>query len=361
MNDKRDETTTRTSAGDTATQIAAERGKDPWTENPLASEDDTKAREKAAPAEAKLDWERDLVNRLAFAAINEQRRARRWGIFFKSLFFIYLFALLLWYFPTEQSDISLGGEHTALVEIKGPISDNALASADNIVRGLRAAFKDGNTRAVILRINSPGGSPVQAGYVYDEIRRLRQKYPQIPLYAVAADICASAAYYIASAADEIYADKASLVGSIGVLMDGYGFVETLKKLGIERRLITAGENKAFLDPFSPQKPEHRQFMQELLDTVHRQFIEAVKNGRGERLSDDPVIFSGLVWSGDKSVELGLVDGLGSASYVAREIVGVEKIKDFTPRPNYLDRFAEQLGASMSESVLRLIGLQPGLK
>ncbi len=341
---------------------AADKPVDPWTDNPpVSGQSPDDAPPAAGTAREETAWERDLVNRLAFAALNEQRRARRWGIFFKSLLFIYLFALLVWYFPTEEGDISLGGPHTALVDIKGPIADNAMASADNIARGLRAAFKDGNTRAVILRINSPGGSPVQAGQVYDEIRRLRQKYPDIPLYAVAGDLCASAAYYIASAADEIYADKASLVGSIGVLMDGYGFVDTLKKLGVERRLITAGEDKAFLDPFSPLKPEHRAFMQGLLDNVHRQFIEAVKNGRGERLADDPKLFSGLIWNGDQALELGLVDGLGSAGYVAREVVGVDKIKDFTPRPNYLDRFARQLGTAMSEAMLQLVGAQPGLR
>ena len=294
------------------------------------------------------DWERDLVNRLAFSAINEQRRTRRWNIFFKSAFLLYIVGILFLYMPDETGDIHIG-PHTAMVELSGPISDNAFANANTIITGLRNAFKDKNTKAVILRINSPGGSPVHAGYINDEIERLREKYPEIPLYAVVADICASAAYYIAAAADEIYADKASIVGSIGVLMDGYGFVDTIEKLGVERRLMTAGENKAFLDPFSPVKEKHKAHMQDLLDNVHDQFINEVKEGRGDRLKDHPGVFSGLVWSGDKSVDIGLIDGLGNISYVAREIVKQEKIVDFTPRPDYFDRFAERLGVAMGSS------------
>jgi len=297
----------------------------------------------------KQSFEQDVLNRLAFAAVNEQRRTRRWGIFFKSIVVLYAFGLLYLYMPKSTSDLSIGS-HTALIEISGPITDSAFANANNIISGLRAAYKDKNTKGIILRINSPGGSPVQAGYVNDEIYRLKKKYPNIPIKVVVTDICASAAYYIAVAADDIYANKASIVGSIGVLMDGYGFVDTMKKLGVERRLLTAGENKAFLDPFSPVKPEHQAYMQGLLNNIHDQFIAVVKKGRGERLLDHPKMFSGLVWSGEKSVDLGLIDGLGSVGYVAREIIGEEKIVDFTPRANYLDRFAEKLGASMAAAL-----------
>lgn len=300
---------------------------------------------------SKNDWERDLINRLAFAALNEQRRARRWGIFFKAILFIYL-GTLLYFLSGEIGETGLGGgDHTALIEINGVIAADAQASADNIVTGLRAAFKDKHTKAVILRINSPGGSPVQAGYVYDEIKRLRKKHKDTKLYAVITDICASGGYYIAAAADEIYADKASLVGSIGVLMNGFGFVDSMKKLGIERRLLTAGEHKGILDPFSPLNKVEQKHVQGILDGIHKQFINAVKEGRGDRLKDSPKLFSGLFWNGDEGVSLGLVDALGSSSYVAREIVGVEKIVNFTTRPNYLDRFAERIGATMANILI----------
>ncbi len=306
-----------------------------------------------------VEWQRSLINRLSFAALNEQRRARRWSVFFKGLGFVYLFMVIYMFFPKQSTDLHLG-RHTALVDISGEISDSSAANADTIIGGMRDAFEDKGTKAIILRINSPGGSPVQAGYVYDEIVRLRLKYPTIPVYTVVADLCASAAYYIASASDKIYADKASLVGSIGVLMDGYGFVETMKKLGVERRLMTAGEHKGFLDPFSPVKEADQQFMQELINNVHLQFITAVKKGRGDRLKDDPLLFSGMIWSGDKAVENGLVDGLGSASYVAREIVGEEHIVDFTPRPDFLASFADRIGIAGAKSLAGEF-MVPGMK
>jgi len=290
------------------------------------------------------NFERDILNRLAFAAVNEQRRARRWGIFFKTSVLLYAIFLLYLYLPSDAGDIKIGN-HTALVEISGPIAGNALANANTIIGGLRAAYKDKNTKGIILRINSPGGSPVQAGYINDEIYRLKEKYPDIPIKAVVTDICASAAYYIAVAAGDIYANKASIVGSIGVLMNGYGFVDTMKKLGVERRLLTAGDSKGFLDPFSPVKPEDQAHMQGLLNNIHDQFIAVVKKGRGDRLLDHPKMFSGLVWTGEKSVELGLIDGLGSVGSVARDVIGEEKVIDYTPRPNYLDRFAEKIGVS----------------
>ncbi len=304
------------------------------------------------------NWQRDVVNRLAFAALNEQRRARRWNIFFKSILLAYLFLIFFaLYLPQQGGKPITVGKHTALVDVKGVIAADADASADNIVTGLRAAFEDENTVGVILRINSPGGSPVQAGYVYDEIKRLRKKYPDTKLYAVVSDMCASGGYYIAAAADEIYADKASIVGSIGVLMNGFGFVDSMKKLGVERRLYTAGEHKGMLDPFSPVKPDEVAHVKHMLDTIHQQFIKAVKDGRGDRLKDDPQIFSGLFWTGEEGVKLGLVDGLGSAGYVAREIIKQEKIVDYTPKPDYLERFAERFGMAMADTLARITGAE----
>jgi len=329
---------------------------DAWTRGEVVSDPVDKADKKEDKKTTGSEWEKETLNRLAFAAINEQRRSRRWGIFFKSLFFIYLF-VIIFYIPTDWGEGGIShDEHTALIDLEGVIAANTQASADNLVRGLRAAFKDKKTAAVIMRINSPGGSPVQAGYVFDEIKRLRKKHPDTKLYAVVADICASGGYYIAAAADEIYADKASIVGSIGVLMDGFGFVDTLEKTGVERRLMTAGKYKGVLDPFSPLKKPEVQHVQNLLDTVHRQFIDQVKAGRGDRLSANPDLFTGLFWNGEESVKLGLVDGLGSTSYVAREIIGVENIVDFTPRPNYLDRFANRIGVTLADVIANSFGL-----
>jgi protease-4 len=276
------------------------------------------------PANANEDnpkWQEEIVNRLAFAALNEQRRSRRWNIFFKTLFLAYLFLIFFaLYLPEETGKGITVGKHTAVVELNGMIADNTEANADDIVAGLRAAFRDENTAGVILRINSPGGSPVQAGYVYDEIVRLREKYPETKLYAVITDMAASGGYYVAAAADEIYADKASVVGSIGVLMNSFGFTEAMDKLGVERRLYTAGEHKGMLDPFSKENPADVAHIKTMLNNIHQQFIDAVKQGRGDRLIDDPNIFSGLFWTGEESINLGLVDGLGSSSYVAREII-----------------------------------------
>jgi protease-4 len=305
---------------------------------------------------ADTGWERDVLNRLAFASLNEQRRARRWSIFFKGLMFLYLFALLALMLPGQQGGSVKLGRHTALVEVKGIIADGTEASADNIVTGLRKAFEDKNTAGVILRINSPGGSPVQSGYVYDEIKRLRAKYPAIPLYAVVSDMCASGGYYIAAAADSIYANKASVVGSIGVLMNGFGFVDAMDKLGVERRLLTAGEHKGFLDPFSPSRPEDVAHIKTILGDIHTQFITAVTEGRGARLKDDPALFSGLVWTGEQGMELGLVDGLASASQVARDVIGAENIVDFTPRPHYFEKLAASLGTAMANGMGTVLGM-----
>ena len=303
------------------------------------------------------NWERETINKLAFAAITEQRRSRRWTMVFRGLVLVWMFSFLaLAIIGEQEANLELGA-HTALIEIKGVISDDAEASADNVISALRKAFKNKHAAGVILRINSPGGSPVQAGYVNDEIIRLRNKYPDKPLYAVITDICASGGYYIAAAADQIYADKASLVGSIGVIMNGFGFTGTMDKLGVERRLLTAGEHKGFLDPFSPLKNEEVTHIKQQLDNLHMQFIDVVKNGRGDRLADDEKLFSGYIWSGEKSVELGLVDALGSSSYVAREILGEEKIVDYTVRPTFIDRFAERIGASMGKSIATSVGLE----
>jgi len=310
---------------------------------------------------ARDDWHRDLVNRLAFASVNEQRRARRWSVFFKCLLAVYLGALLLLYWPGEWPAIDRPSDkHTALVEMKGLISDDTEANAETVIEGLQDAFQDDKTAGVILRLNSPGGSPVQSGYIYDEIKRLRKKYPDIPVYAVVTDICASGCYYIAAAADEIYADKASLIGSIGVRMGGFGFVGSMDKLGVERRLYTAGENKGFLDPFSPAKPSDIEHANKLLENIHEQFVTAVREGRGDRLQEDPKLYSGLIWTGQEGVELGLVDGMGSSAYVARELVGAEDIIDFTSAPDLLKRLSDRIGVSVANHLSNLLGADIGM-
>jgi len=307
----------------------------------------------------KEEWQADVISKLAFAAVDEQRRARRWGIFFKALFFIYILVILISALSSSDGGSKLGkaSVHTALIEVQGVIAAGSEASADNIIQGLRAAFKEPKAKAIILRINSPGGSPVQAGYVYDEIKRLRKLHKNKKVYAVVADMCASGGYYIAVAADEIYADKASMVGSIGVLMNGFGFTKAMEKMGIERRLYTSGTSKGFLDPFSDVKASDKAHVQTLLGTIHKQFIDTVKEGRGKRLVDDEKLFTGLIWTGEESVALGLTDGLGSSSFVAREIIEAEKIIDYTPRPNYLDRFADRLGIAMASIFERNFNLQ----
>lgn len=296
-------------------------------------------------------WERKVLEDLAFAALNEQRRSRRWGYVFKGLMFVYLIAVLMLMIPS--SDLPAAKKkHTALVEINGVIAADAEANADTIVTGIRDAFDNKNAQGLILRLNTPGGSPVQAGIINDEIKRLQETRPDFPVYAVIQDVCASGGYYIAAAAKEIYADKASIVGSIGVRMDSFGFTKTIEKLGVERRSLTAGENKAFLDPFLPMKETDIQHAHDMLDNIHQQFIDVVKAGRGDRLADDPRLFSGLFWSGEQSLPLGLIDGLANSSTVARDIIGAEDIIDYTPRPDYLDRFAGKLGASLSQMMLQ---------
>jgi protease IV len=286
----------------------------------------------------------------------EQQRARRWGIFFKLLGFACVFLVLFLVLASiGAGDRGCVDKCTALVELRGELDSDGRASADNVIAGLQAAFKEKGTQGVILKIDSPGGSPVQAGAINDEIRRLRAKYPDTPIYTVVEEICASGAYYVAVATDRIFVDKASLVGSIGVIMEGFGFVGTMDKLGVERRALTAGENKDFLDQFAPIVPRQKEYAQSMLDEIHQQFIAAVKQGRGARLKETPEMFSGLVWSGQRSIELGLTDALGSVNSVARDVIKAEDVVDFTQQETLADRVARKFGASMGSTFASSVG------
>ncbi len=301
-------------------------------------------------AEQEKNWERETLEKLSFAALKEQKTARRWGIFFKLLTFAYVTFLLLILFQWRgDGDVMSGTQHTALVQLDGVIDAKGEASAEKITGALQSAFKDKNTLGVILRINSPGGSPVQSGIIYDEVRRLRGVHPDTPLYVVVEDICASGGYFVAASADKIYVNKASLVGSIGVLMDGFGFTGGMEKLGVERRLLAAGENKGFMDPFSPVDPAQKEYALGMLKDIHQQFIAVVKQGRGKRLKDNPELFSGLIWTGQKSVELGLADGFGSVESVARDVIKAEHIIDYTEKSNPVERIAKRFGAAAAKS------------
>jgi protease-4 len=281
----------------------------------------------------------------------EQRRARRWKTFTSIAWLFFFVLVFLWLVgaTAPRRDTVSTGKHTALVELRGVISSDARASADKIITSLQAAFADRNTQAVVLRINSPGGSPVHAGNIHDEIKRLRQKHAEIPLYVVVQDVAASGGYYVAAAADRIYVDKASIVGSIGVVMDGFGFTGAMEKLGVERRLVTAGSNKAFLDPFSPTNAEQSKYAQQMLNEVHEQFIKVVREGRGKRLKETPEMFSGLVWSGESSIRLGLADGIGSLDQVARDVVKAETIMDFTAEDSFSEQLARRLSSGAATS------------
>lgn len=292
--------------------------------------------------------DRDILEQLASESLKEQRRARRWSIFFKTFFAIYLVVVLFLFL--DEGFAPTTDDHTALVELEGVIADDGDVDADRVVGGLRSAFEADSAKGVILRINSPGGSPVQARYINAEINRLRKKHNNKPIYAVVSDVCASGGYYVAVAADRIYANEASIVGSIGVLMNGFGFVEAMKKLGIERRLMIAGKYKGMLDPFSPRDPVAEGHHQEILEQIHEQFIDAVKEGRGDRLVDNEDVFSGLFWTGEQAKKLGLVDEFGSASYVARDVIGQETIIDYTPKANILERFAERIGMAIAKTL-----------
>lgn len=300
------------------------------------------------------NWERGVLEKLAMSALQEQRRARHWSIFFKILMFgylgIFLFFLAGW---IGNSGLTRSGKHTALVDMHGVIAAETEANADSVISSLQDAFKDKHTQGVILRVDSPGGSPVQSGYINDEILRLRAKYPDIPLYVVVEDICASGCYYVAAAADKIFVNKASLVGSIGVLMDGFGFTGAMEKLGVDRRLLTAGKNKGFMDPFSPVNEGQKEHAKKMLADIHQQFIEVVKQGRGQRLASSPDLFSGLIWTGKKSIELGLADEMGSLESVARDVIKAEDIVDFTTHEGLTERLAKRFGAGMASALQEL--------
>ncbi len=294
-------------------------------------------------------WEHELIEKLVLASVVEQRRARRWGIFFKSLLFLYLLAVsIAAYFPLSDRSFSTGGKHTAVVDISGIIFDGTKADAEAVIKGLRAAVKDENTQGLIVQINSPGGSAVQADYIFKEIKRLKKENPDLPIHAVVTDLCASGGYYVASAADKIFVNPSSLIGSIGVIMNGFGFVSTLEKLGVERRLVVAGDHKAFMDPFSQVNESERAHVQGLLKDVHAHFIEAVRDGRGDRLKNDPNLFSGLVWTGEQSIDLGLADGEGDIRSVAKDVIGAENIVNFTPEENVFDYLSHQVGVVMGQ-------------
>jgi protease IV len=285
--------------------------------------------------------------------LRERRADRRWRVFFR-LAWLILFIIIAWsLFVGRGHGGAPSGPHTALIEVRGEIAADSEASAENLVAGLKGAFEDAESQAVVLRINSPGGSPVQAGIINDEIKRMKAKYKK-PVYAVVEEVCASGAYYIAVAADEIYVDKASLVGSIGVLMDGFGFVGSMEKLGVERRLLIAGDNKAMLDPFSPLNEKQKAYAQVMIDQIHQQFIKVVKDGRGKRLIENPTTFSGLFWNGEEAVHQGLADKFGNLDYVAREVVKAEEVIDYTPKENFAERLARRIGSSMGEGAVRAL-------
>ena len=292
-------------------------------------------------------WERDLIEKLASAALKEQRRARLWGIFWKLLTFAYVTLILLMLLDLKGAGDVKTGRHTALVEIGGLIAPGTDSSAEKVSLALQSAFKDKGSAAVVLRINSPGGSPVQAQSIFDEMKRLRQKYPNTPLYVVVEDLCASGGDYVAAAADKIYVAKSSLVGSIGVRMDGFGLTGMMEKLGVERRLITAGENKAMLDPFSPLEESHKQIAIGLIGEIHQQFIAAIREGRGKRLKETPDMFSGTIWTGTRSIELGLADGIGSLDSVARDVVKAEEVVDYTQKDNVAEKLARRFGVGVA--------------
>ena len=294
-------------------------------------------------------WEREVIEKLATAALREQRRARQWGIFFKLLTFAFL-ALILMLAVDWKGKPEVAGKHTALVELDGLIAPGTDGSADHVIAALDAAFKDKNTQGVVLRINSPGGSPVQAQDIHDEMLRLRRKYPGIPLYAVVQDICASGGYYVAVAADKIFVNPNSIIGSIGVRMDSFGLTGLMQKLGIERRLLTAGSNKGFLDPFLPEDEKQKEYALGMLEEIHQQFIRAVREGRGKRLKETPDMFSGLIWTGRKGVELGLADGYGGLGYVARDVIGAKEVVDYTQKESLAEKLARRFGAGAASAL-----------
>jgi protease-4 len=317
-----------------------------------------------SPVAGGVNWERAVLEKLVFATLKEQRAHRRWGIFFKILFTLLVLIGLVTYFDVNLSggDETLG-RHSALIEINGAIESEGSGSAAVVIPALDKAFADTGSVAVIMHINSPGGSPVQAGMIVDEILRLRKGYPGKPLYVVVDEMCASGGYYIAAAADNIYVNKASVIGSIGVLMDGFGFTGIMQKVGIERRLLTAGENKGFMDPFSPLPDQQREYAQAMLDEIHQQFIHVVRSGRGKRLKETPEMFSGLYWTGARAVEMGLADGFGTVDTVARDIVKAEDIIDYTQHEGLPERVLKKFGAAMGASAVKTMlgGATPSMR
>lgn len=304
------------------------------------------------PVEAsKPNWERQIIEKLAFEALREQKARRRWSIFFKSLFLGLALFALYHIVRLDNEEVENLGPHTALVEVEGTIDSEGNASAKAIIPALNRAFADEGAVGVVMKMNSPGGSPVQAGLIADEIFRLRKAYPAKKLYVVVEEICASGGYYIAAAADEIYVNKASIVGSIGVLIDGFGFTGLMEKLGVERRLMTAGENKGFMDPFSQQTDKQKEHTQAMLNDIHQQFIDVVRTGRGKRLKETPEMFSGLFWTGNKAVELGLADAYGSVEMVARDVIKAENIYDYTQKEGLPERVLKKFGASVGQGAV----------
>lgn len=311
----------------------------------------------------KANWERQLIEKLATEALREQKARRRWGIFFKSVFLALALFAVYRIMRLEDEEVENLGPHTALVEVEGTIESEGNASAKAIIPALNRAFADEGALGVVMKVNSPGGSPVQTGLIADEIFRLRKEYPKKKLYVVVEEICASGGYYIAAAADEIYVNKASIVGSIGVLMDGFGFTGLMDKLGVERRLMTAGENKGFMDPFSQQTEKQKAFTQAMLNDIHQQFIDVVRQGRGKRLKETPEMFSGLFWIGSKAVEIGLADGYGSVEMVARDIIKAENIYDYTQKEGLPERVLKKFGASVGQGAFSSLmqPVKPSLK
>jgi len=313
---------------------------------------------KDKPTLNEAQWERSVLEKVALASVEEQKRSRRWGIFFKLLFIGYIVIISsIAISPMGDSAKISNGSHTAVVDIKGIIMAGAEADAETIIKSLNKAANDPNTKGIIIRVNSPGGSPVQSSYVYQAILDIRENNPDMPVHAVIEDLCASGCYYIASAVDDIFVNESSIVGSIGVVMNGFGFTDVMKTLGVERRLYTAGEHKGFLDPFSDVNPAERAHVQSMLNDIHQEFISAVKNGRGERLQDNPDLFSGLVWAGSESIRLGLTDELGNVQSVAKNVIGEENIVDFTAEKPFLEKLAKNMGVAMAEFTSKLTTMQ----
>jgi protease-4 len=301
-----------------------------------------------------------LLEQFAHEYLRERRSTRLWNRIIR-LGWLGVFGLTAWgLFSQNTHSTAPTTPHTALVELRGEIAADTEASAEFMLSGIKSAFEDASAQAVVIRINSPGGSPVQAGIIHDEVLRLKAKHNK-QVYAVVEESCASGAYYIAVAADAIYVDKASIVGSIGVLMDGFGFDKVMQKVGVERRLLTAGSNKGMLDPYSPLSEKQRGYAQAMLDQIHRQFIDSVRTGRGERLKETPETFSGLFWNGEEAVKMGLADGLGNLDYVAREVIKAEEIIDYTPKENVAERLAKRFGAALGEGAVRALGGLPALR